>query len=69
MGKAASAAQKRVLVTVVSGGRDQGQEGNSVRVLPAASHPRPTLASPVFTAPAESEGSGPEEKSPGQQVR
>ena len=26
-------------------------------------------ASPVFTAPAESEGSGPEEKSPGQQVR
>lgn len=37
--------------------------------LPAASHPGPALASPVFTAPAESEGSGPEEKSPGQQVR
>uniref|UniRef100_A0A8D0XBY9 SH3 and cysteine-rich domain-containing protein 2 n=1 Tax=Sus scrofa TaxID=9823 RepID=A0A8D0XBY9_PIG len=35
--------------------------------LPAASHPGPALASPVFTAPAESEGSGPEEKSPGQQ--
>lgn len=69
MGKAASAAQKRVLVTVVSGGRDQGQEGNSMQARPAASHPHPTLASPVFTAPAESEGSGPEEKSPGQQVR
>jgi hypothetical protein len=27
-----------------------------------------TFLFPVFTAPAESEGSGPEEKSPGQQV-
>ncbi|KAM9208860.1 SH3 and cysteine-rich domain-containing protein 2 [Dugong dugon] len=34
--------------------------------LPAASHPGPTRASPVFTAPTESEGSG-SEKSPGQQ--
>eukprot|EP00069_Balaena_mysticetus_P020113 bmy_12730T0 len=45
-----------------------GRNGAQCGPLPAASHPRPTLASPVFTAPAESEGSGPEEKSPGQQA-
>lgn len=68
MGKAASAAQRMALETVVSGGRDQGWEGNAVQMLLAASHPGPTLVSPVFTALAESEGSVPE-KSPGQQVR
>lgn len=68
MGKAATAAQRRALATAVSGLGDQGQEGGAVQAPPAASHPGPTLASPVFTAAAESEGPGPE-KSPGQQVR
>lgn len=38
------------------------------KALLEASHSALPLVSPVFTAPAESEGSGPEEKSPGQQV-
>lgn len=55
-------------MTVVSGCGDQGQDWRAVRaaLLP---HTWPPLASPVFTAPTESEGSGPEEKSPGLQVR
>lgn len=58
-------------MTVVSkGGKEPGQEW--VRwgggATPATSHPGPTLASAVFTAPTENEGSGPEERSPGQQV-
>lgn len=56
-------------MTVVSGWGPKGRNGAQCELLPAVSHPGPTLASPVFTAPAESEGSGAEEKSPGQQVR
>lgn len=47
---------------------NQGRTGSNGGAAPSASHPGPTLASPVFTAPAENEGSGPEERSPGQQV-
>lgn len=57
-------------MTVVSGsgGKDQVAGRVMGELLPIASQPGPILVSPVFTAPAESEGSGPEERSPGQQV-
>lgn len=70
MGKAASAAQKRGLGTAVSQGEKAPGTGRG-RVGEVVLEAWPfglTLLFPVFTAPAESEGSGPEEKSPGQQV-
>ena len=69
MGRAASAAQRRALATAVSGAGDQGWARSTVGATPCSLTLWPHPASPVFTAPAESEGSGPEEKSPGQQVR
>lgn len=41
MGKAASAAQRRALETVVSGGGDQGQEWSTVQATPCCLTPSP----------------------------